>query len=167
MRRPRVRPKIEFVVDLPPSEVLSRFRACMAEHDRECKGSILGECIEVTVIADKQHFWSPQLSLQLSEHERGTVIYGRVGPTPQVWTMLIALYAIVAISSIFAMFFAFSQWLLDQPLWALWALPLGLGLTAMVYGTAYVGQRMGADQTHALAKVVTSALDLPEDAMHV
>ena len=80
---------------------------------------------------------------------------------------LIALYAIVAISSIFAMFFAFSQWLLDQPLWALWALPLGLGLTAMVYGTAYVGQRLGADQTHALAKVVTSALDLPEDAMHV
>jgi hypothetical protein len=167
MRRPRVRPKIELVVELPPSEVLARFKACMAEHDRECKGSILGSCVEVTVIAGKQHFWSPQLSLQLDEHEQGTLIYGRVGPQPQVWTLLVALYAIVGISSGFAMFFAFSQWLLGQPLSALWALPLGIALAALVYGSAWIGQRLGAEQTHDLARVVTRALDLPEDALHV
>ncbi len=167
MHRPRVRPKISLHVELPPSEVLTRFKACMAEHDRECKGSILGSCVEITVIADKQHFWSPQLSLQLDEHEGGTLIYGRLGPQPQVWTMLVALYAIVGISSGFAMFFAFSQWLLDQPLWALWALPLGLALASLVYGSAWIGQRLGAEQTHDLARVVTRALDLPEDALHV
>jgi hypothetical protein len=56
---------------------------------------------------------------------------------------------------------------LDEPLWALWALPLGLGLTAMVYGTAYIGQRLGAAQSHELATLATHALDLPDDTLGV
>ncbi len=165
MRRPQVRPKIELTVELPPEEVLRRFKECVRE--REVQGSVLGSCIEVTVLDKQQHFWSPQLSLQVDDHDGGALIYGRLGPQPQVWTLLVAMYAIVGISCGFAMFFAFSQWLLDEPLWALWALPLGLGLTGLVYGSAYIGQHLGADQSHELARVVTHALELPEDAMNV
>lgn len=165
MRRPHVRPKIEFVVALPPKEVLARLKSCLKAPG--CKGSVLGSCVEVTVEAERQDFWSPQISLQIDTHEEGTLVYGRIGPQPQVWTLLVAMYAIVGITSIFAMLFAFSQWLLNEPLWALWALPLGFGLAAMVYGTAYIGQRLGAEQSHELALLVTHALDLPDDTLGV
>ena len=165
MQRPRVRPKIELIVEQPPDEVLARFEQCLKLP--ECRGSVLGSCIEITVSDDEQHFWSPQLSLQVHEQSSGSLIYGRLGPKPHVWTMLIAGYAIVSISLIFAMFFAFSQWLLDEPVWALWALPIAVLMIALVYGTASIGQRLGAEQTHRLAELVTKTLELSPSALGI
>lgn len=165
MKRPEVRPKIKLVVPLSANEVLERLRRGFEAERSKLRGSVLGSCVELTVRCDQQHFWSPQISLQVEQHDEGAILHGRVGPRPQVWTGLMAAYAIIGFSSFFAFFFGMSHWLLDRPLWPLWAVPLGIAFAGVVYLIAYVGQRLGADQTQELADVLDAALELPPDSL--
>lgn len=44
-----------------------------------------------------QHFWSPQLHLELQENDMTTEIRGLYGPNPIVWTMFMFLNFVIAI----------------------------------------------------------------------
>tara|TARA_R110000868_G_scaffold196650_1_gene442628 strand:- start:9865 stop:10422 length:558 start_codon:yes stop_codon:yes gene_type:complete len=54
----------------------------------------------------KQHFWSPQLHLEINEVSHGScLVYGLFGPNPTVWTLFLFLHFMVA-----GLFIAFSIW---------------------------------------------------------
>ncbi|MEM1029091.1 MAG: hypothetical protein AAF928_03820 [Myxococcota bacterium] len=155
MDAPEVRPKLEFTVTSSADVVLDQVRRALDQHRDACTGRVLGSTVEIGVVATERHFWSPQLSLQVESHEDGgAIIYGRIGPQPHVWTMLVAGYAIFGFSALFASFFAYSQWRLARPMWALWVVGFGVGMAGVVYGTARVGQRLGADQTERLYRLL-------------
>ncbi|WNH09163.1 GTP-binding protein [Thalassobellus suaedae] len=69
----------------------------------------------VTVIDDhvfikfpkhKQHFWSPQLHLEINEVNKNTcLLHGLFGPSPTVWTLFMFLHFMVA-----GLFIAFGIW---------------------------------------------------------
>jgi len=165
MEKLEVRPRVELVVPHTVEDVIDRISTAIEENRTRCRGSILGSTIEVGVPPDERHFWSPQFSLQVEAHADGAIIFGRIGPQPQVWTMLVAGYAVFGFSSLFALFFAYSQWRLAQPMWAMWLVGLGLLFTAMVYGTARVGQRLGADQTDYLCHFIRDTLLASTDSI--
>lgn len=165
MKRPQVRPKILLEIPSPPEEVLRRIRAALSENPSRFRGTVLGSSVELTVSREQQRFWSPQMSLQVEPHPGGTLLRGRVGPRPPVWTALVAIYAVVGFSSFFSLFFAMSHLMLSRPLWPFWALPVGLGVAGLVYLVAHVGQRLGADQTDSLGSFFTGALDLPQGTL--
>ena len=54
----------------------------------------------------EQHFWSPQLHLEINEEgEEKSTVNGLFGPKPNVWTMFMFFHFIVA-----ALFLAFGIW---------------------------------------------------------
>ncbi len=159
MERPQVRPHLELESPLAPGEALARLRRKLAVSGSSCCGTVLAEHVEITICDRDRHFWSPQVSLTAEPHAGGVVLRGRIGPQPHVWTLIVALYAVIAFSTLFALVFAASQWMVDRALWGLWALPAAAVVTALVYLIAYVGQRLGADETHTLLAFVDDALD--------
>ena len=61
----------------------------------------------------KQHFWSPQLHLEINEvGEKSSLLHGLFGPNPTVWTFFMFLHFMVA-----GLFIAFSIWAYTN--WAL------------------------------------------------
>ncbi|MFH6768864.1 GTP-binding protein [Gaetbulibacter aquiaggeris] len=61
----------------------------------------------------KQHFWSPQLHLEINEvDEKSSLLHGLYGPNPTVWTFFMFLHFMVA-----GLFIAFSIWAYTN--WAL------------------------------------------------
>lgn len=152
---------MELKAALQPADALERLRRGLGDADNGVCGTVLAEHVEVTICDRDRHFWSPQLSLTAEDHPDGVLLRGRIGPQPHVWTMFVALYAVIGFSTLFALVFAASQWMVDQTLWALWSLPAAVVITALVYATAFVGQRLGADQTHTLMGFLTGTLDLP------
>ncbi|MGJ8549827.1 GTP-binding protein [Winogradskyella wichelsiae] len=45
-----------------------------------------------------QHFWSPQLHLEINKEENNhSIVHGLFGPTPTVWTLFIFLHFVVAV----------------------------------------------------------------------
>ena len=88
-----------------------------------------------------QHFWSPQLHLEINETDAQTsILHGLFGPNPTVWTMFMFLHFLVA-----GLFIAFGIWTYTN--WVLkgsYGLPMGLTLLMVVaWFVLYFAGRFG------------------------
>ncbi|MEO0047039.1 MAG: hypothetical protein RL705_2230 [Bacteroidota bacterium] len=75
--------------------------------------------IQFTFSAEKRHYWSPHLSIELEEKEgnekNATHIRGLFGPDQTLWTMFMFLHFVVAgVFTVFGMF-AYSNYTLNEP----------------------------------------------------
>ncbi|MBJ6369089.1 GTP-binding protein [Snuella sedimenti] len=89
----------------------------------------------------KQHFWSPQLHLEVNEiDDHNCIIYGLFGPNPTVWTLFMFIHFLVA-----GLFIAFGIWAYTN--WTLqtsYAIQIGMMLLmAVIWITLYLGGRVG------------------------
>ena len=90
---------------------------------------------------EKQHFWSPQLHLEIDEvDDESSLLYGLFGPNPTVWTLFIFLHFMVA-----GLFIAFGIWAYTN--WKLksdYAIQLSLvGLMVIIWITLYFAGSIG------------------------
>lgn len=158
--RPRMRPLFEIELSGVDGEhVLRQLAAQLREDDAPVQGSILTRKAELTTCAATCHAWSPWLSLQFEETAAGTQrLSGRFAPHPDVWTGFMAAYGVLLMIAIFGAMFGISQWILHTPAWGLLAPPLALAMGALFYGASLIGQRLGADEMHALRDFVERAV---------
>lgn len=76
--------------------------------------------IQFTIQGEKQKYWSPHLSIELEEKEgnekNATHIRCLFGPAQTLWTFFVFLHFIIAgVFLVFSMF-AYSNWMLHQPI---------------------------------------------------
>ena len=153
----RLRPRFEFVTPCSPEEALGRLRTALAAPGA-LPGRVFPGHAVVHIPETDQRVWSPFLSLDVGWHPEGSVVRGRFGPKPSIWSLFVAAYAACGFGALFALVFAASQWSLGQPAWALGVLPVvALGALA-TYGFARYGQLRGHDQMERLRGVVENAL---------
>ena len=90
---------------------------------------------------EKQHFWSPQLDLEILEIDKeSSRLHGLFGPRPAVWTMFMFIHFVVGTLFTGAGVWAYSNASLDQP----YALQLALmGLLVIIWFALYFLGRMG------------------------
>ena len=86
------------------------------------------------------------------------MVHGLIGPHPNNWTLYAFLYITIGCLTFFGSIFGCVQWLLDMPAWALWALPGGILLSALMYALSQAGQRLAEEQTRHLHRLVREAL---------
>ncbi|MGV3524066.1 MAG: hypothetical protein ACO1RX_07575 [Candidatus Sericytochromatia bacterium] len=142
-----LRPRFESVIPCQPTLALSSFALRLKQPDCPYTGRIIQERhIILRMAPAERHVWSPVLSVDAHDHPEGTLLRGYFGPHPDVWTLLIALYAAIAFGTLLGCMYGFSQWLIQAPPVALWSLPAGLLLAACVYGVALLGQRLAQAQ---------------------
>ena len=89
----------------------------------------------------EQHFWSPQLHLEINEKdEQSATVHGLFGPNPSVWTMFMFFHFIVA-----GLFIAFGIWAYtNATLGTSYAIQLFLALfMVLLWFVLYIGGRLG------------------------
>lgn len=89
----------------------------------------------------KQHFWSPQLHLEINEVDKNSsVLHGLFGPNPTVWTLFMFLHFMVA-----GLFIAFGIWAYtNASLGSSYAIQVSLMLLMVIIWFAlYFGGRIG------------------------
>jgi len=117
----------------------------------------------IKIPKDKQHFWSPQLDLQIwDEEEEGiTNLRGLFGPKPAVWTLFMFLHFGVAGLFISFGIWAYSNASLDQPyavqLLALFLLALGW---FVLYFAGRMGKSAGKKEMQAQYRFMKQTLQL-------
>ncbi|GAA5507323.1 hypothetical protein Rcae01_02778 [Novipirellula caenicola] len=87
-----------FTLDLPlgKDEAMRRIRQAIAELDAIENAKAVGDCAEFSVRPEERRFWSPHLSVQLSDAPSGTQLYARFSPRPEVWTFFMLVYFVTA-----------------------------------------------------------------------
>jgi len=146
----RLRPRFRLTVPLSIGEITGLLHEAISRSDAPFTGRVLNEFAVLRILPQDQHYWSPELTLQLHEAEGGTLIRGLFGPRPAVWTMFAAFYVFALFLSLIALLYGLSQWSLGMEPYGLWILPAPLFLVLCAYIVSQVGQRLGREQMEAL-----------------
>ena len=104
-----IRPKFELYIDhLNIREVIKRISVALEKENAPVKGTVIDSHIILRIPLDKQHYWSPQLDLEISEEDIGCKIKGLFGPRPSVWFMFVFFYSVLGFVSVMVMIMGLS-----------------------------------------------------------
>ena len=100
-----LRPRFKMELKQNNQSVLQLFEAHKT-HQKEFVVSRVNDHVFIRLPKHKQHFWSPELHLEINEIDDSTsMLHGLFGPKPSVWTMFMFFHFIVA-----GLFFGFGIW---------------------------------------------------------
>lgn len=136
-----LRPRFKFHVNHDHEMLLKLF-----ENQKTTQSNFIVSRIDdhifIKIPKNKQHFWSPQLHIEINKEldREGSIIYGLFGPNPTVWTLFMFLHFIIA-----GLFIAFAIWTyVNWTLETSYAIQLSVTLlTIVIWFTLYFGGRIG------------------------
>ena len=100
-----LRPRFKFDVSTDNEKLLSGFEETKTSQS-EFIVSRIDDHVFIKFPKRDQHFWSPQLHLEINEKDKNNAtVHGLFGPNPTVWTMFMFLHFIVA-----GLFIGFGIW---------------------------------------------------------
>ncbi|MEZ4416598.1 MAG: hypothetical protein R3E10_12695 [Gemmatimonadota bacterium] len=146
----RLRPTFEITLPLPADIAVERMRVRLNEVDLPHCSAAAGRCIDLRVEEEVRKVWSPHLSIQLEDAPKGSTLYGRYAPHPEVWTFFMFLYFAAAFAVLLGGSWGYAQWVSGEPALALWAVPAGLLVIVAIHLAGAVGRRLGMEQMYTL-----------------
>jgi hypothetical protein len=121
----------------------------------------VGDHAELFVNEAERRLWSPWLSVTTEARGEGSVVWGRFGPHPAVWTLYLFLAFGLGFSMLVGASWGYAQWSMDTTPWALYSVPVIVVLSVALFGVSLVGQRLGAGQMRDL-RVTLEGLVAPD-----
>lgn len=155
---PSMRPVFRRELDVPVDAVTDEIRDALLQAPPDVVGSVAGTVVEIHIPRQDRHVFSPWLSVVVHRRDT-TVVVGKYGPGPDVWTFFVALYALCFFSVIAGVIGGLSQQLLGRAPHAYLGVVVGLAGAACVYCAALVGRGAARKQVGALERFITQCID--------
>lgn len=155
-----LRPRFQVDLQLSKENLLAFFRQRLEEKQSDFPHKIIDDHIFIDIPKKDNHFWSPQLHLEVLEFEEGSKLKGLFGPKPQVWTLFMFVHFIVGTSFLGCCAWAFTNVSLDKdiavPIIFLIALPV---VWVILYLIGRLGRDTGKKQTKKLQDFTLETLN--------
>lgn len=139
-----LRPRFHMELEKPCSQLLKKFSEVKESQNRFIV-SCVDDHIFIKLPNNQQHFWSPQLHLELSEtKENKCTLNGFFGPNPTVWTMFMFFHVAVGILFMVNATWLYSNYNLENPI----ILQIGIGINLVIiwillYFAGALGKKKG------------------------
>lgn len=146
-----LRPRFSIMLNQEAKIVLEHFKS-NTKKNNSIRVSVIEPHIFLKITKEKQHFWSPQLHLEvLDEEGTSSTIKGLFGPNPVVWTMFMFLHFIVAGVFIGCGIWAYVNHTLDESI----IIPIIMMVSMVIiwilfYFGGQVGKEKGKEQMNIL-----------------
>jgi len=162
-----MRPRFEFQLPVTRETWLDALRSALQNDAESLRGQVFRKHAVVEMRGTDRTFWSPYLNLEVEDEPDGSVIRGRFSPHPNVWTMFMAVYILLAIVALGGLSYGMVQYTLGQSPWSLLVAPAAVALFGFVYGATLIGQGLGAEQMYTMRSLIdracVDALGAPAD----
>lgn len=142
----RVRPRFKITLAKNENNIVEHIQNALNSTGAKCIGSVSERYISLQIPKHAQHYWSPQLSITLSEEDDKSAVRGVYGPRPAVWTMFIFFYSLIGLALLVVTVIGLSTMTLDKGTAIFWWIPALLIAFLTLYLVAYFGQKIGHDQ---------------------
>jgi hypothetical protein len=156
-----LRPRFKMQLNRSNESVLKDFEKSKSEQ-KDFIVNRSDDHIFIKFPSHKQHFWSPQLHLEINEETQETcTLHGLFGPNPTVWSLFMFLHFFVAVIFIGFGVWAYSNWSLKNP--------YGMQVSVMflmvlvwflLYFAGRMGRLKGKDEMHLLHDFMNHVLKL-------
>lgn len=108
-----LKPRFKLEVDTEKQTLINKFTDNLQSEDYKYSYKISGDHFFIDVPKTEDHFWSPQLHLEIVDYEKGSLIRGLFTPKPTIWTFFMFLHIIVAVCFMVFSVIAYSKWSID------------------------------------------------------
>jgi len=143
-----LKPRFKIEVEEEQDVAMHRFEENLK--DKNCKycSKIIDNHIVIDVPKKEDHFWSPQLHVEIEKDENNkTIVKGVLGPKPQVWTFFIFLHFAVAIAFFVFLVIFYSNWSLKQDYTFAMIMCITMPIIWIIlYFSGQLGKKLGYDQ---------------------
>ena len=163
MNKIAIRPRFNIETDIPKLELIERISSEIKSCNGKCKIDLVRNHIIFKIPEEMQHFWSPELSIEIEEHENNSVLRCILGPRSALWTMFATFYGVSAFTGIIGLVLGFSQWSIGNYPSGFWLVPVSLLLIAIAYLVAITGQKLSYNEMLFLKKKLYSAVNNQPD----
>ena len=139
-----LRPRFQMELEQPCSQLLVKFSEVKKSQSRFLV-SCVDDHIFIKLPNKEQHFWSPQLHLEISEiHENKCSLHGFFGPNPTVWTLFMFLHVAVGILFMVNLTWLYSNYNLGNSIGLQIGISIVLVLTwILLYVAGSIGKKKG------------------------
>ena len=155
----QIRPRFKIQTRENPEWVLSRLEQALSKSEAAITGKVVSHHVVLNIPQKDQHYWSPQLHLEVEEDEEGSLIRGLFGPKPTVWTLFVFIYSVIGLFGLIALTFGLSKWMLGEITFWFWGIPGSLVAALVVYFIARTGQHLGREQMEVLKDFLEKNID--------
>ena len=159
---PRMRPGFRIPVPGDGSRVLEQLSRKLGAPDSPLVGQVVRCHAFLQLPRERRSLLSPFLNLELADDAEGTQLVGRFSPAPNVWTGFMAVYIFLGLLGFSGLILGWAQTTVDEFPWGFIVLPAALALIAFVYGAAFIGQGLTADEMYELRAFVDRAVEKSE-----
>jgi hypothetical protein len=155
----RLRPTFTIPLEPDPDEAMAVIRRRLeGTAYRECSRS-KGRCADFFVNQAERRIWSPYLSVQVEPAGAGSLLRGRFGPHPELWTLYMFLYTATGFMAVMGLILAFVQWQSGMDPWGLWGVGVGVPGMLSLYLVSRTGQKLSAHQMDGLRRRVSHLVE--------
>lgn len=143
-----LKPRFKLEFDESQEAILDKFKANLADKDCKYCSKMSGNHIFLDVPKVEDHFWSPQLQVEVTKSEKGkTIVKGILGPKPQVWTFFMFIHFVVALAFIIVFVLFYVKWSMGKDFQLYEYLLIGLPIFWIIlYFFGQSGKRLGYQQ---------------------
>ena len=163
----RVRPRIKRYTNHSVEQVLECFNETLESRDFHLDGTIMKNHVLVKIPEEFNHYWSPELQLEVVENylkdsqysddrQENTLIRGFIGPKSTIWTMFMFFYIGFGGLLLVGIIFGTSQSMIDVEANYWYAVLGGIG-TLITFIASQIGQKMGEEQTKLFLQFIKKA----------
>lgn len=156
-----LRPRFKMDFNESQDVLISKFKANLKNEDCKYCSKIVDGHIVIDVPVDENHFWSPQLNIEIEKKDsEKTIVKGLFGPKPQVWTLFMFFHFAVAVAFIGFCVMAYVQWTLKEDYTVALMVVIGLPILWIVmYFLGRIGRRKGHKQMDQLYGFMMKTLE--------
>lgn len=159
LNRILLKPRFKLKFAASKQEILQQFKESLGREDCMYKSQMVDHHVVIDVPKGEEHFWSPQLHVEIEEEGDKTLVKGILGPRPKIWTFFMFLHFIVAVT--FFVFFVifYSRWSLDQEFTFSMIMCLLMPVIwILLYFVGQLGKKFGYEQMLGLHNLLINAL---------
>jgi len=156
-----LRPRFKMNFDVNQDNLIAKFKENLKDGDCKYCSKIVDGHIVIDVPFDENHFWSPQLNIEIEKiEENKTVVKGLFGPKPQVWTMFMFFHFAIAVAFIGFAIMAYVQWSLKSDFKLSLSMVIVLpSLWVLMYFLGRIGKKTGHKQMDDLHRFMMKTLE--------
>jgi hypothetical protein len=154
----RLRPRLRYVSNQPPQEILEQIEYNLRNKKTRLEGQVVQEHAFIRFPQTDQQYWTPEMHIWVRQQDDETIVYGVIGPKPKIWTMFMFLYTALLTLTFFGSSYGIIQMTLGMDAPFLWTIPLGLFFLVMLFSASQYGQYKSRKEMEILKHFLEAAM---------
>ena len=154
-----LKPRFRIEVDQSESQTMDNLKKILNKEHCNFRSQIANMHVVIDVPQVDEHYWSPQLSVEVIKEDNKTIVKGLLSPKPKVWTFFMFLHFIVAISFFVFLVMFYTQYKLNQSYKFAMVMSIAMPITWIIlYLVGQFGKKLGYEQMIELHNFLVKSL---------